>query len=99
MQNINNWIAKQVRFSEGRIIGFGTLHPDMDGRKGIQPDYLIGVRGVKLHPISKGLKQMPLNLTRFIHCWKTGFHYLFMQEMQTWTIFTERTEFWTGFRN
>ena len=57
VQNINNWIAKQVRFSEGRIIGFGTLHPDMDGiEKEFNRIISLGLRGVKLHPDFQGFK-------------------------------------------
>ncbi len=51
VQSINEFIAATVGKSEGRFIGFGTLHPD-SGNIAEDVSHLIslGLHGVKLHP-------------------------------------------------
>ncbi|NMA67042.1 MAG: amidohydrolase family protein [Clostridiaceae bacterium] len=54
VQNINNWVAEHLG---GRIIGFGTLHPDMDGiEKEFERIISLGLKGIKLHPDFQGFK-------------------------------------------
>jgi predicted TIM-barrel fold metal-dependent hydrolase len=49
--SINNFIAESVKNSNGKFIGFATLHPDF-GDTAAEVDRIIslGLRGVKLHP-------------------------------------------------
>jgi predicted TIM-barrel fold metal-dependent hydrolase len=54
VKNINNWVAEH---SGGRIIGFGTLHPDMDGiEQEFERIISLGLKGIKLHPDFQGFK-------------------------------------------
>jgi len=48
---INEFLAETVAESNGRMIGFGTLHPDSpDVIKDIDHLIELGLRGIKLHP-------------------------------------------------
>lgn len=51
VQSINEFIAKSVADSNGKMTGLGTLHPDSGDIKG-DVEHLIelGLKGVKLHP-------------------------------------------------
>lgn len=51
VQSINNFVAQTARESGGRMIGFGTLHPDMERpEEEISRCTSLGLRGIKLHP-------------------------------------------------
>ncbi len=51
VQSINRFIAEEVRKSQGRLIGLGTLHPDTEDLAGdIRHLRELGLCGVKLHP-------------------------------------------------
>ncbi|NLM73287.1 MAG: amidohydrolase family protein [Clostridiaceae bacterium] len=54
VRSINTWISEH---SGGKLIGFGTLHPDMDG---IEEEFdriiSLGLKGIKLHPDFQGFK-------------------------------------------
>ena len=55
--SINSFIAGEGEKHGGRIIGFGTLHPESEDIKG-DLEHLrgLGLRGVKLHPDIQGFK-------------------------------------------
>ena len=77
VKSINDWVAGHV--SE-RLIGFGTLHPDMsDAGDEIERIITLGLKGIKLHPDFQGFnaddpkmdKIYPLienRLPLLIHC-------------------------------
>ncbi len=51
VKSINEFIANEVKASDGRMIGLGTLHPDSHDITGdIAHLRELGLRGVKLHP-------------------------------------------------
>ncbi len=51
VEGINNFIARTVEESNGRFIGFGTLHQDLEDIRGAVSHLKgLGLRGVKLHP-------------------------------------------------
>ncbi len=51
VQSINEFIARSVSDSGGRMTGLGTLHPDSADQKGDVEHLLeLGLHGVKLHP-------------------------------------------------
>jgi predicted TIM-barrel fold metal-dependent hydrolase len=48
VRNVNDWIAEHAG---GKLIGFGTLHPDMDDVEGeFERIISLGLKGIKLHP-------------------------------------------------
>ena len=48
---INNFVAENVRRNPDKLIGFGTLHKDMEDVDGeINRIISIGLSGIKLHP-------------------------------------------------
>ena len=50
VESINEFIS-QVQLSDERIIGFGTLHPDLpDVQKEVDRLASLGLKGIKLHP-------------------------------------------------
>ncbi|MHB1483991.1 MAG: amidohydrolase family protein [Saccharofermentanales bacterium] len=55
VRSINEFIAEQVRASDGTMTGFGTLHPDSSNLQ-YDLDHLIdlGLKGVKIHPDIQG---------------------------------------------
>lgn len=54
VKNINTWVA---RHATGTLIGFGTLHPDMDGiEEEFERIVSLGLKGIKLHPDFQGFK-------------------------------------------
>ncbi|MBQ4290820.1 MAG: amidohydrolase family protein [Clostridia bacterium] len=49
--SINRFIAEQVHLHPDRLIGYGTVHPDMeDPESVIQSIFELGLRGIKIHP-------------------------------------------------
>lgn len=51
VKSINEFIAKSVTESQGKMTGLGTLHPDSEDIKGdIEHLIELGLKGVKLHP-------------------------------------------------
>lgn len=49
--SINSFIAEQVKNSNGKMTGLGTLHPDSEDIKGDVENLIsLGLKGVKLHP-------------------------------------------------
>lgn len=51
VQSINNFIADSVKDSDGKFIGFATLHPDYDAIEDeVNRIMNLGLRGIKLHP-------------------------------------------------
>ena len=49
--SINEFIAKEVSISHGKMIGLGTIHPDSaDLRGDIHRIEDLGLRGIKIHP-------------------------------------------------
>lgn len=49
---INDWVADN---SGGKLIGFGTLHPDMDNaEEEFERIVALGLKGIKLHPDFQG---------------------------------------------
>lgn len=52
VKNINDWIAQNAN---GMLIGFGTLHPDMeDIEEEFERIISMGLKGIKLHPEFQG---------------------------------------------
>ena len=52
VKNVNDWVASHAT---ERLIGFGTLHPDMtDCEEEIERIISLGLRGIKLHPDFQG---------------------------------------------
>ncbi len=52
VRNINDWVASKAG---GRLIGFGTLHPDMDNvEEEFEHILSLGLKGIKLHPDFQG---------------------------------------------
>ncbi|HIR57068.1 MAG TPA: amidohydrolase family protein [Candidatus Gallacutalibacter pullicola] len=51
VESINNFIAQSCTEHPGKLIGFGTLHPEMENPE-MEMDRCIslGLRGIKLHP-------------------------------------------------
>lgn len=48
VKNINSWVAEHAG---GKLIGFGTLHPDMEDIEGeFERIISMGLKGIKLHP-------------------------------------------------
>ncbi len=48
VKNINDWVAQHAG---GKLIGFGTLHPDMDDVEDeLERIISLGLKGIKLHP-------------------------------------------------
>ena len=57
VESINRFIAAEVAAGQGRLIGFGTLHPDSADQAGdVARLRELGLRGVKLHPDIQGFK-------------------------------------------
>lgn len=57
VKSINEFIAKEVANSSGRLVGLGTLHPDSVDIKGdIEHLLSLGLKGVKLHPDIQAFK-------------------------------------------
>lgn len=55
--SINTFIADEVAKAKGRLIGFGTLHPESEDIKGdLEHLRELGLKGVKLHPDIQGFK-------------------------------------------
>ncbi len=51
VKSINEFIAKEVLDSKGKLTGLGTLHPESEDIKGdVEHLVELGLRGVKLHP-------------------------------------------------
>ena len=51
VSSINNFIANEVKASEGKFTGLGTLHPDSeDIEADVNEIIALGLKGVKLHP-------------------------------------------------
>ncbi len=51
VESINNFIAQACREHPGKLIGFGTLHPEMENaEEEIDRCISMGLRGIKLHP-------------------------------------------------
>lgn len=51
VQSINDFIMQTCKESGGRMIGLGTLHPDMENpEQEIERCILMGLKGIKLHP-------------------------------------------------
>jgi predicted TIM-barrel fold metal-dependent hydrolase len=51
VESINNFIAESVKNSNGKFIGFATLHPDFENIEAeIDRIIAMGLRGIKLHP-------------------------------------------------
>lgn len=51
VQSINRFISEQVVLSNGKMTGFGSLHPDSPDMEGDLAHLLsLGLKGVKLHP-------------------------------------------------
>lgn len=55
--SINRFISEEVKKSNGRLVGLGTLHPNSDNI-GEDIEYIkqLGLKGVKLHPDIQGFK-------------------------------------------
>ena len=55
--SINTFIAAEVEKSNGRLIGFGTMHPESENIEA-DIDYLIslGLKGFKIHPDIQGFQ-------------------------------------------
>lgn len=52
VRNINEWVASKAG---GKLIGFGTLHPDMDDvEEEFERILALGLKGIKLHPDFQG---------------------------------------------
>ena len=57
VRSINRYIAGEVEKSDGKFIGFGTLHPDSEDLEGDLEELIsLGLRGVKLHPDMQNFK-------------------------------------------
>lgn len=57
VKSINEFIASEVEQHPGKLVGFGTLHPDSDDIAGdIAHLAELGLRGVKLHPDIQAFK-------------------------------------------
>lgn len=57
VKSINEFIAKEVNNSGGKMLGLGTLHPDSNDIKGdIMHLKELGLKGVKLHPDIQAFK-------------------------------------------
>jgi len=57
VRSINEFIARSVAESEGRLTGLGTLHPEStDMEEDVSHLKELGLRGVKLHPDIQGFK-------------------------------------------
>ncbi len=57
VQSINEFIARAVAESEGRLTGLGTLHPDSEDPAGdVEHLRALGLKGVKLHPDIQKIK-------------------------------------------
>lgn len=55
--SINNFIAEQVAFSNGKLIGLGTLHQDSpDMISDVKNVVSLGLKGIKLHPDIQNFK-------------------------------------------
>ena len=56
VQSINNYIAETAK-SRPRLVGFGSMHPDMEDPKSeFARMKALGLRGIKLHPDFQGFK-------------------------------------------
>ncbi len=57
VSNINKFLADTVKNSNGKMSGFGALHPESDDIKRDFEELLsLGLKGVKLHPDIQGYK-------------------------------------------
>ena len=57
VKSINEFIAREVMNSNGKMLGLGTLHPDSEDIKGdIAHLKELGLKGVKLHPDIQAFK-------------------------------------------
>ena len=57
VKSINEFIAREVANSGGKMLGLGTLHPDSEDIKGdIAHLKELGLKGVKLHPDIQAFK-------------------------------------------
>ncbi len=57
VQSINEFIAREVEASNGKLVGFGTLHYELDDLRGaVRHLKELGLRGVKLHPDIQNFK-------------------------------------------
>lgn len=57
VKSINEFIAREVAASNGKMLGLGTLHPDSEDIKGdIAHLKQLGLKGVKLHPDIQAFK-------------------------------------------
>lgn len=57
VSSINEFIAREVEGSNGRLVGLGTLHPDSDDlRADVAHLISLGLHGVKLHPDIQNFK-------------------------------------------
>lgn len=57
VKSINEFIAREVAESNGKMLGLGTLHPDSEDIKGdIAHLKELGLKGVKLHPDIQAFK-------------------------------------------
>lgn len=57
VSKINNFIAEAVKKSDGKMTGFGAMHPESeDMKRDIEELISLGLKGVKLHPDIQGYK-------------------------------------------
>lgn len=57
VSSINRFIAESVLKSDGKMTGFGTMHPESDDPERDLAELMeLGLRGVKLHPDIQGFK-------------------------------------------
>ncbi|MBR4720335.1 MAG: amidohydrolase [Clostridia bacterium] len=57
VSRINNFIADAVAKSDGKMTGFGAMHPESEDMKSdIEELISLGLKGVKLHPDIQGYK-------------------------------------------
>ena len=70
VQSINTFIAACVAEGDGRLIGFGTIHPDSTDPEGdLEHLVSLGLRGVKIHPDIQGFDlDDPRYLRHFAWC-------------------------------
>ena len=57
VSSINKFIADCVEKSDGKMTGFGTMHPDSEDKESDFKELMeLGLKGVKLHPDIQGFK-------------------------------------------
>ena len=80
VKRINDFIVQSVAKYPDKLIGFGSLHPDMKGMEE-EIDRLIslGLHGIKLHPILRILLSMMRKPATFMTQWEISSHFLFIR--------------------